>query len=51
MNDVIAGPPARSLAIALAAVHAAPDDDARTWLGMTLLEPLLDLHAVEIFDL
>jgi hypothetical protein len=50
VNAVISGPPDRSLAIVLAAVHAAPNDDALTWLGAWLIEPLLDRHAQKIFD-
>ena len=50
VNAVIAGPGRRSLEIALAAVDAAPDDDALVWLGAMIIEPLLDLHSIEIFD-
>lgn len=50
VNAIIVGPASRSLEIALAAIRAARSDQDLTWLGMTLLEPLLDIHAAQIFD-
>jgi hypothetical protein len=47
-NAVIEGPGDRALEVVLRACAAAPSDDALCWIGVTLVEPLLDLHWREI---
>jgi hypothetical protein len=49
-NAVIEGPGKRSLEVVLAACAAAPDDRL-CWIGVTLVEALLDLHWREIGEL
>jgi hypothetical protein len=49
-NRVISGAPADGLAIVVAFCDAAPDDDSLCWVGVVLLEPLLDRHAKTIIS-
>jgi hypothetical protein len=43
-NAVIDGPAERALDVTLRLAEAAPDDDSVCWIGIVLVEPLLDLH-------
>lgn len=43
-NFVISGPPMEALDVVLRTCDRAPDDDALCWIGVVLVEPLLDTH-------
>jgi hypothetical protein len=47
-NRAVGGPPDAGLTMVIAFCESAPDDDMLCWVGVALLEPLLDLHALKI---
>ena len=49
-NFIIDGPPTVALRVAIALCNAAPDADALCYLGVAIIEPLLDLHWRAIGD-
>ena len=49
-NAVVAGPARRALDITLSFCETASDDDDLCWIGVNLVEPLLDLHWKAVHD-